>query len=164
MEHLKAGTSAPDFSLKTVDGKEMSLHLLLQRGPVLAAFYKHSCPVCQFTFPFIERLHQRYGTGDVTFLGVSQDDSQATKEFAKNYKLTFPVVMDSNGYPASNAYGLTNVPTIFLIDTDGKIKTAFSGFDKKGLEEIAAELATRQKSAATALFLPSESIPAYKPG
>ena len=72
--------------------------------------------------------------------------------------------MDSNGYPASNAYGLTNVPTIFLIDTDGKIKTAFSGFDKKGLEEIAAELATRQKSAATALFLPNESIPAYKPG
>jgi hypothetical protein len=69
-----------------------------------------------------------------------------------------------NGYPASNAYGLTNVPTIFLIETDGSVKISCMGFDKKDLESIAAALAERKKIAATALFRPDESVPAHKPG
>ena len=164
MTNINPGNVAPGFSLKALDGKRYSLEALTQKGPVVAAFFKISCPVCQFTFPFLERIHKRDGGEGATFLGISQDDAKATKSFASEYGVTFPMALDEKGYPASNAYGLTNVPTIFLIDTDGTVKVTCMGFEKKGLETIAAILAERRKIAPAALFLPNESVPAHKPG
>ena len=166
MTHIVAGNMAPGFSLKALDGKEYSLQSLTQKGPVLAAFFKVSCPVCQFTFPYLERLYKRYGGDGVTFLGISQDDARDTKEFARKFGATFPMVLDEDqkGYPASNAYGLTMVPTIFLIESDGSVKISCMGFDKNDLEWIARELAERKKIAPAALFRTDESIPANKPG
>jgi peroxiredoxin len=166
MTNIVAGKSAPTFSLKALDGKEYSLGKLLEQGPVVAAFFKISCPVCQFTFPYLERLYKRYGGGGVTFLGISQDDSSSTKEFAKEYGATFPMLLDEKqrGYVASNAYGLTNVPTIFLIEPDGTVKISCMGFDKNDLESMAAYLAERKKIPRAALFRADESVPAQKPG
>jgi peroxiredoxin len=164
MTTIVAGQTAPDFSLESTDGTEYSLAKLLKRGPVFASFFKVSCPVCQFTFPFLERLYKRYGGKDVTFLGLSQDNARATKEFADEHGVTFPIVLDTQGYPASNVYGLTNVPTSFLIDTDGSIKIVSMGFNKKDLETVAVELSQRQKSPPSALFRPDESVPANRPG
>ncbi len=164
MTHIVAGNTAPEFSLKSLDQRQYALRSLLERGPVVAAFFKISCPVCQFTFPFLERLHQQYGSGGATFLGISQDDARATKSFASEYGVTFPVVLDEDGYPVSNAYGLTNVPTIFLIETDRKVKVSSMGFDKKDLETVATQLAERQKIGLTPLFRPDEVVPANKPG
>jgi peroxiredoxin len=165
MTHIVAGNKAPVFSLKDSNGKEYSLSALLEKGPVIAAFFKVSCPVCQFTFPFLERLHQRYGKS-ATFLGISQDDAKATTKFTNEYGVTFPMPMDESAksYPASNAYGLTNVPTVFLIESDGTISVVSLGFDKKGLEEIAASLAERQHIALSPLFRSDERIPDHKPG
>jgi len=164
MTHIVAGNTAPEFSLKSLDQKQYALRTLLERGPVVAVFFKVSCPVCQFTFPFLERLHERYGSGGATFLGISQDDARATKGFASEYGVTFPVVLDEDGYPVSNAYGLTNVPTIFLIETDRKVNVSSMGFDKKDLETIATQLAERRKIGLTPLFRPDEVVPANKPG
>ncbi len=165
MTHIVAGNIAPRFSLKSLDNKEYSLNTLMERGPVVAAFFKISCPVCQFTFPFLERLHKRYGGDRATFLAISQDDAKSTNNFAKEYAITFPMLIDDeNGYVVSNAYGLTSVPTIFLIETDGTVKLSCMGFDKKDLETIAADLAERKKISLAPLFRPDEVIPANKPG
>src|ERR1700681_711816 len=160
MTTIVAGQTAPDFSLKASNGTEYSLPKLLKRGPVFVSFFKVSCPVCQFTFPFLERLYKRYGSENVTFLGISQDNARATKEFADEYGVTFPIVRDAEGYPASDAYGLTNVPTSFLLDNDGSVKIASMGFNKKDLEAVAAELSERHKIPLSALFRPGESVPA----
>jgi len=164
MTNIVAGNTAPGFSLKSLDNKEYSLNRLTERGPVVAAFFKISCPVCQFTFPFLERLNKRYAGDGVTFLGISQDDARATKKFTAEYGTTFPMLVDGDGYPVSNAYGLTNVPTIFLIDTDGQVKVSSMGFDKKDLETIAAALAERKRMAAAPLFRADEVVPENKPG
>jgi len=164
MTHIVAGNIAPGFSLKGLDGKEYSLGALLGRGPVVAAFFKISCPVCQFTFPFLERIFKRYAGDAATFLGISQDDARSTKEFAAEYGVSFPMVMDEKAYPVSNAYGLTSVPTIFLIEPNGTVKVSSTGFDKKDLETIARELAEQRKIAPATLFRPDESVPANKPG
>ncbi len=155
---------APGFSLKGLDGKDYSLHSLMKKGPVVAAFFKISCPVCQFTFPFLERLYKRYGGEGVTFLGISQDDARDTKDFVREFGVTFPMALDEKGYPVSNAYGLTNVPTIFLIATDGTVKVSCMGFGKKDLETIASELAAPRSIPPAPLFRAGESVPAYKPG
>jgi peroxiredoxin len=164
MTNIVAGQNAPAFTLSGLDGKSYALNALAQGGPVVAAFFKVSCPVCQFTFPYLERLYRRYGGDGVTFLGISQDDARATKEFAREYGLTFPMVIDESGYPASNAYGLTMVPTIFLIGTDGKVQVSSMGFDRKDLESIAGSLAERKKMAGVPLFRPEEKIPDSRPG
>src|SRR5258708_37240277 len=109
----------------------------MERGPVIAAFFKISCPVCQFTFTFLERLYKRYGSDSVTFLGISQDDARSTTSFAKEYGITFPIVIDNeNGYVASNANGLANVPTIFLIGTEATLEVCSKGCHKKDHEPV----------------------------
>src|SRR5271154_322028 len=125
MTNIVAGNVAPIFSLKALDGKEYALGKLLERGPVVAAFFKVSCPVCQFTFPFLERLYKRYGGASVTVIGISQDAARDTPPFAKEYGVPFPILLDDpDGYLVSNAYGLTNVPTIFLINTEGTVNVS----------------------------------------
>jgi peroxiredoxin len=164
MTHIVAGNMAPGFSLKSLEGKEYSLDGLRPRGAVVVAFFKVSCPVCQYTFPFLERLYKRYGEEGQTILGISQDDPKSAKKFAQEYGVTFPVLTDQHAYPVSNAYGLTNVPTVFLISSDGSVKVSSVGFDKKDLEAIAASLAERRAMAVTPLFRADEVIPANKPG
>jgi peroxiredoxin len=161
---IVAGQVAPGFTLKSLEGRQYSLGKLLEKGPVVAAFFKISCPVCQFTFPFLQRLAERYAGDSATVIGVSQDDARGTAEFNREYGVTFPTLLDDAGYPISNAYGLSMVPTIFLIEPDGKVKVSCMGFDKADLEKIAAELSQRRKIAAAPLFRADEVIPAQKPG
>ena len=164
LTHIESGHTAPGFSLKALDGKEYSLAKLLERGPAVVAFFKISCPVCQFTFPFLQRLHERHAGDGVTVIGVSQDDARDTKEFNREYGVTFTTLLDSEGYLASNVYGLTNVPTIFLIAPNGKVQVSCMGFSKSDLEKIASELSLDKKLPAAPLFRTNEIVPAYKPG
>jgi peroxiredoxin len=161
---LAAGKVAPDFTLQGVDGKSYSLAAALKNGPVLLAFFKISCPICQFTFPYIERLFETYGNSNLAIWGISQDDAEDTREFCQEFEITFPELIDSNGYSVSNRYGISNVPTLFLIGTDGKIRISETGFSKKDLEQIAREFAGARGMAAATLFRPSDIVPDYKPG
>lgn len=165
MTTINAGNAAPEFSLKSLQGKDYSLAKLLEKGPVVAAFFKVSCPVCQFTLPFIQRLADRYSGDSATVLTISQDDAKSTASFNKEYGLNLLTLLDDpKDFLASNAYGLSMVPTIFLIEPDGKVKVSCMGFGKADLEQIAAELSTRRKIAAAPFFRANEVIPATKPG
>lgn len=164
LTHLEPGNSAPVFTLKALDGKSYSLRDLLDQGPVVLAFFKVSCPVCQFTFPFLQRISERYSGDGVSVIGVSQDDARSTKEFNQEFGVKFPTLIDDTGYPASNAYGLTTVPTVLLIEPDGRIKIGGAGFSKNDLASIANELAQHRKLSAVPLFRPDEAVPDFKPG
>jgi peroxiredoxin len=161
---INAGIHAPDFSLKSLGGTNYSLKSLLQRGAVVATFFKVSCPTCQLTFPYLQRLYERYRGDGVTFLAISQNDKRDTERFNEQYGITFPALLDGPGYPVSSAYGLTTVPTIFLIAPEGKVKISCMGFSKSDLQQIAKELAERRHVDAAPLFKPEENIPAFKPG
>jgi peroxiredoxin len=161
---LAAGAEAPPIELPDAQGRKVVVAQLLQKGPVLAAFYKVSCPVCQFTLPFVERIHKAYGNDKVAILGISQDNARDTREFNAEYGLTFPSLIDAEDYSVSNAYGLTNVPTLFLIQPDGTIAASFMGFDKKGLEGVSASFADHLSKPVAAVFRPDENVPDHKPG
>ena len=164
LTHIDAGTIAPAFKLKSLEGQEYELRSLLKSGPVVVAFFKISCPVCQFTLPYVQRLADRYAGEGVTFVAISQDDARSTKEFNKEYGVKFPTLLDTQGYPVSNAYGLTSVPTIFLIAPDGKVLVSEMGFNKGDLETIVDELADHRKLPPLPLFRPDEAVPAQRPG
>lgn len=169
MAALPAGTKAPDFSLPTVsnakDGGNFSLQSALQQGPVLAAFFKISCPVCQYTFPFLERIHEAYGDKKITVVGISQNNRNETAAFLKAYGVTFPTLLDDpNGYAVSNAYGLTSVPTLFLIGQDGKIEISSVGWVKQEVQDINRKLAAAQQTPLPPIFQPGEDVAAFRAG
>jgi peroxiredoxin len=164
MAALPAGAKAPAFALQSTDGKKLNLADALKKGPVVAAFFKVSCPTCQFTAPFLERLHENYGGEKFTLWGISQDDAQDTREFFQEFDAEFPTLIDDDGYPISNQYGITNVPTVFLIASDGKIQESSVGFSKTDLEKIAAAAAKATNTPPTSFFKPGEVIPDFKPG
>ncbi len=164
MTKILAGQPAPLFELRDAAGELYSLADALKKGPVVVAFFKISCPVCQFTFPFLERLYKTYKDSTVTFWGVSQDSALDTKEFCEEYGVTFTVLLDDDDYTVSNRYGLTNVPTFFLIAQDGTATVSSVGFHKGKLEKIDAVLADHTHAVKLPLFMPGEVVPASKPG
>jgi len=165
MAALPSGTKAPDFSLPAVDGSKFSLHAAIEQGPVLAAFFKVSCPTCQYTFPYLERLHQAHGDRKIAVVGISQNNQSDTFAFLKQYGVTFRTLLDDpNGYAVSNAYGLTNVPSLFLIGQDGKIEISSVGWVKKELEEINQKLAAVQHISLPAIFQPGEKVRDFQAG
>ena len=112
---LAPGARAPEFRLGLLSGGKSTLSEILARGPVLLAFFKVSCPVCQMTFPFLERI---YALGSLPIIGISQNDPQDTREFNQEFGVTFPTLLDreEDGFLASNDYGLSSVPTLFLVN------------------------------------------------
>jgi peroxiredoxin len=166
MPALEAGVQAPEIELQDLDGKKFSLKEARKKGPVVAAFFKVSCPVCQLAFPYLERIFKAYaGGGKFTFVGVSQDNPTDTKAFNRQYSVTFPVLLDPAGkYPASNAYKLTNVPTVFLISPEGEIEFSSVSWSKADMEQLGRRLAIASDMPAEQIFKPGERVPEYKPG
>jgi peroxiredoxin len=164
MPALTAGTAAPEINVPSTKGTNFSLEEALKRGPVLAAFFKISCPVCQFTLPYLERIYRAYPGSAVTIVGVSQDEQNYTEEFAREYGITFPLLLDPvDSYPVSNAYDITNVPTMFLIN-GGEVKLSIIGWDKRDMEILNAAAARAARVPVQPLFRKGEDIPVSKAG
>ena len=161
---LTVGKAAPNWELNGTDGKQYSLKDGLAKGPVLLAFFKVECPICQFTFPFLERLWQQLKAQGVQIWGISQDDQRATLRFAKEYAITFPILIDAYPYEISRHYRLDYVPSIFLIGPDDKIAIASEGFSKADLLATQKALAQQHAVVPPELFQPRERIPEYRPG
>jgi peroxiredoxin len=164
MPTLSTGMAAPNFQLTTIAGEQLSLPDALTGGPVLLAFFKVSCPTCQFTFPFLERIYQQLREQGVQIWGVVQDKAQDGARFAATFGVTFPILVDDSPYEVSRAYGLAHVPSLFLVKPDGLVEISGEGFAKADLLAIQRSLAQLLSATPPALFLPTEKIPEFKPG
>jgi peroxiredoxin len=164
MSTVTVGKSAPSFELRSMEGGTYSLPSLLSQGPVLAAFFKVSCPTCQYTFPFLERLYRQLGGNGAQVVGISQDSARDSQAFARQFGVTFPVLIDGESYAVSRKYGVEFVPTLFLIAPDGQVEVSGDGFSRSDLVAIQRSLARRLSVRPPPLFPPEEKVPEYKPG
>jgi len=165
MTALNAGVKAPQFELATMQGSKFSLQESLARGPVLAVFFKISCPVCQYALPFFDRLYKAYGNSKLSIIGVSQNSREETASFIQKFAITFPVLLDdTKHYPASNAYGLTTVPSSFWIAEDGEIEVSSVGWVRRDFEEIARKAASETGQSPRPIFQPAEQIADFRAG
>ena len=160
MELLAPGSRAPAFRLSHLEGGPAggpaALAECAARGRVLLVFFKVTCPVCQLTMPFLERLH---ASGTLQICGISQNDARDTREFNSYFGVTIPTLLDTEAedFPASNAYGISSVPTMFLVEPDGTISRVIEGWNKLDMEALGA-------AAGMTLFRPEENVPAWKAG
>jgi peroxiredoxin len=155
-EMLAAGAQTPAFELTALDHGKESLAAILEKGPALLAFFKSSCPVCQLTFPYLQRMA---GSSKVQVIGISQDDAKTTKGFNQRFGVTFQTLLDESkaGYPVSNEFGITVVPSIFLVEQDGTISQSFAGFSKRDMQAVGERAGVQP-------FLPGDNVPEMRPG
>jgi peroxiredoxin len=166
MQALSPRTKAPDLALSTVAGKRFVLSEALSRGPVVLAFFKVSCPTCQYAFPYLNRIYRAHKPEPLTFVGISQNDLKDTEAFINQYGITFPVLLeDTKRYKVSNAYGLTNVPTVFLISRDQEVEMTIVGWLRSEVEELNLRLSMMAPDQQTVpIFKPGEQIAEFKAG
>jgi peroxiredoxin len=122
-----AAQSAPDFTLRTADGRNLRLHE--QRGRVvLLNFWATWCGPCRQEMPLLDQLYQKYQGSGFTLLGVNvDDDSRKALQVAKTLGVSFPVLLDADK-TVSKLYDLGSMPATVLIDRDGKVRYVHRGY------------------------------------
>jgi peroxiredoxin len=121
------GQEAPDFALTDLQGRPVQLSSL--RGtPVLLNFFKSTCAWCQAEMPRLADIYRRMSDVDVRVLGVvvGKDDASSVERFARDKNLDFPLAVDDQHQVRAD-YGLQRVPTLVLVDAEGKVARVYEG-------------------------------------
>jgi peroxiredoxin len=155
----------PDGTLEDAEGASHDLRAALGRGPILLGLYKSSCQASKTMFPFLERLHRRYGGDGLSVYGVSQDSANVTRSFARRLELSFPILIEGEGYPLSAAFGITATPTVFLLAPDGTVTATTMGFFKGPVNELGdAAAAAVGREPAPLVTEEDAGVPVFVPG
>lgn len=135
---LKKGNIAPDFELTTLEGKPVKLSDFKGKKVILN-FWATWCPPCKAEMPHMQNFYeeQKNDNGDVEILAVNLSDSeknnQVVKQFVKEYELTFPILLDTEG--VGDDYQAFTIPTSYVIDSNGIIKHKIVGPMSKEMME-----------------------------
>lgn len=118
--------SAPNFTLKLLDGKDFNFGDYKGK-PVLINFFASWCLPCREEMPVLEKIVQQYGPKGVIFLGIAIDDTEEKmKDFVAKYGVTFPVGLDKTA-TIQKSFGIYGIPTTYFIDKQGVINYSHSG-------------------------------------
>ena len=117
------GQPAPDFTLNTLDGNQVSLTDF--RGPpVLINFWATWCSPCRLEMPGLVRAYETHQADGFVILAVNltaQDRVTDVNAFVAEFKMTFPVLLDESGAVADEIYRLRGLPTSIFVDRDGRV-------------------------------------------
>ncbi len=159
MAALDPGFPFPEIPLRDASGDPVDL----PAGETLYVLFKTTCPTCELTWPFLERVRQSVN-GGLRVLAVSQDDPKKTRAFNSRLGSRIETVYDPSPWPASERLGITTVPTFFRVGPGGRIEETVVGFDRERIREFARRGASLAGRPAPEIFPDNESVPAIKPG
>ena len=128
------GKKAPDFSLKTVDGKIVQLSDF--KGKVVVVnFWGTRCPPCRGEIPDFVKIYDTYKGKGLVIIGIElQSPPAQIKGFIKKYQITYPIVT-GNRKVVSQYGGIRFIPTTFFINRKGDIAEKRIGFLQKDVFE-----------------------------
>jgi cytochrome c biogenesis protein CcmG/thiol:disulfide interchange protein DsbE len=123
---------APDFTLLTLDGTTVTLSKL--KGQVaLINIWATWCPPCRAEMPTIQATYEQYREQGFTVLAVDlQEDPRTVAGFMREFKLTFPALLDTDG-AVSQAYQASALPSSFFVDRKGIIRAVYRGPMPRGV-------------------------------
>jgi alpha/beta superfamily hydrolase/peroxiredoxin len=123
-ELVKAGTQAPDFKMKTIDGKTFKLSQLKGKTVVLD-FWASWCPDCRKDAPEVVRMYKEYAPQGIEFVGVSMDtDVEAWRKACEQFGITYTQVSELKKFKETDiakAYGVKWIPSMVVVDKEGKV-------------------------------------------
>ncbi|MFI5120272.1 MAG: peroxiredoxin family protein [Thermoanaerobaculia bacterium] len=143
---MGSSAAAPKVRFRTTEGAALTTAEVVARGrslPVLLAFFKTSCPICQLTWPYLERLHRAYGEKAVHVVGVSQNDAASSRAYYTEHGgATFDLLLDPEpAFAASNAFDVESVPHLVLLSPQGLVEDVFSGWSRARMEALGGRFA-----------------------
>ncbi len=125
---------APDFTLKSKDGKNVRLSEL-QGQVVMINFWASWCGPCRQEMPHLEAIHKEYVDYGFTLLGINVDEKQALAEkLLAQIPVSFPILFDPSG-SVSKLYNVDAMPTTILIDRDGNLRHLHRAY-RPGFEDM----------------------------
>jgi peroxiredoxin len=133
--------TVPNFVLKDLDGKDVSLAELRADGPVVLDFWATWCKPCTRELPHIEALRKQYAEAGLTVVAISIDDTRSVakvKSYVKTHDYGFKVLLDSNQRVLRQLQG-TGVPYLVVISADGGLLYSHSGY-RDGDEDVLAKV------------------------
>ncbi len=127
------GKPAADFELPAVSGASFSL--AEQHGhPVVIEVFASWCPTCRRTAPMLAEAARATRASKVTFVGVSVDDNSAQASAVKSaWNIPYPVLHDDGRF--SKLYKITLLPTIIVIDAQGRVRHVATGMPRRSTLE-----------------------------
>jgi len=124
----REGFLAPDFTLDTLQGGKVTLSGL--RGKIVVVnLWATWCLPCRLETPALEKAYEQYKDSGVVILGVdltNQDLVSDVQSFVKEFKLTYPILLDRDG-SVGYLYQIKGLPTTFFINRAGVIRTVVVG-------------------------------------
>ncbi|MGG3452107.1 redoxin domain-containing protein [Domibacillus aminovorans] len=119
------GGGTPDFKVQTMDGKEVKLSDYKGKK-VFLNFWTTWCPPCKEEMPNMQTFYRKK-PANVEILAVNIEESnERVNEFAKEYQLTFPILLDKDG-DVSKTYDVYTIPTTFVLNEEGIIHQKIIG-------------------------------------
>ena len=128
----------PSFSLPNLEGEHFTLDTLRGDGPVFITFWATWCKPCLQEMKELEKIYIKYKDRGFQVIAINNDGARRVKQlprFISRQGFTFPVLWDDGSF--KKRIGITDLPTNFLLDTEGRIVLRKRGY-KKG-DEIALE-------------------------
>lgn len=136
---LAAGTLLAGFLSLPVSAADLDI-ARYQGKVVYLDFWASWCAPCRRSFPWMNRMQQKYGEAGLVVIGVNVDsDPAAAREFLQEIPADFRIVYDPEGELAER-YQLMGMPTSFVIDRDGKIHGSHIGFRESSPENYEREI------------------------
>lgn len=133
---IEGGEDAPAFELPSADDEQVSLESL--RGKlVLLDFWATTCPPCVRQMSDLQEIHQRMSGQGVVVLGINTDGSSSARirDFARTKGARYPMLMDQG--PVAERYRVSQLPTLYVIDREGKVRWSHVGYtSREQLEEV----------------------------
>jgi peroxiredoxin len=157
---LDPGTPFPPIALQDESGAAVAA----PTGETLYAVFKTTCPTCELAWPFLERIRRIGNRRGLAIIAVAQDDPSKSRAFAERLGTRLDTAYDPSPWPASDALGVTNVPTLFRVGADGVVAETLVGFDRERFGALARRAAVLAGRPPAELFRPEDQAPAIKPG
>jgi len=134
-------SAAPDFTLKDLTGRNISLSDYKGKV-VLLEFWATWCPPCKASIPALVELNRKYEQKGFIVLGVSidtdSDASEKVRQFSASHNINYPVLLANETTP--KIYNVMSIPTSFLIGKDGKIVDTYRGYSEEFDNKVSAQI------------------------